>query len=216
MAVRNARVVLVDDSGIRATMTASWLIQAGWQDVFVLEGGIGDTALVIGPHAPNIPGFKEMKTLSAQALKEQLKTGNAVALIDVATSREYRQAHIPGAFWIIRSRLAQDLVRIPTPQKFVVTSPDGILAHLVAEELQSLRPNIPAEVLEGGSTTWIDAGYATEKGMTGPASDLEDVCYKPYEFNDTPEAAMKEYLEWEVALVEALEKDGSLMFRRFD
>jgi hypothetical protein len=27
---------------------------------------------------------------------------------------------------------------------------------------------------------------------------------------------MKEYLEWEVALVEALEKDGSLTFRHFD
>lgn len=216
MAVRNARVVLVDDSGIRATMTASWLIQAGWQDVFVLDNGIGDAALVTDPHAPNIPGFKALKTLSAQALKEQLKTGTAIALIDVATSREYRQAHIPGAFWIIRSRLARDLVHIPSPQTFIVTSPDGILAHLAAKELQALRPDIPVEVLEDGSTAWIDAGYTTEKGMTAPASDLEDVCYKPYEFNDAPEAAMKAYLEWEVALVEALEKDGSLTFRRFD
>ena len=41
VAVRNARLVLADDEGVRATMTASWLIQMGWEDVFVLEGGLG-------------------------------------------------------------------------------------------------------------------------------------------------------------------------------
>jgi len=35
--VRGARVVLVDDDGVRATMTGSWLAQMGW-DVWVLEG----------------------------------------------------------------------------------------------------------------------------------------------------------------------------------
>jgi len=36
--VRGARIVLADDQGVRADMTASWLAQMGWQ-VFVLEGG---------------------------------------------------------------------------------------------------------------------------------------------------------------------------------
>ncbi len=36
-ATRNARIVLIDDHGVRATMTASWLIQMGWQDVYVVE-----------------------------------------------------------------------------------------------------------------------------------------------------------------------------------
>ncbi|HEX9843318.1 MAG TPA: rhodanese-like domain-containing protein, partial [bacterium] len=46
---RHARVVLVDDSGVRSTMTASWLIQMGWQDVFVLEGGFLPYGLEQGP-----------------------------------------------------------------------------------------------------------------------------------------------------------------------
>jgi len=36
--VRGARIVLTDNLGIRADMTASWLAQMGW-DVYLLEGG---------------------------------------------------------------------------------------------------------------------------------------------------------------------------------
>jgi rhodanese-related sulfurtransferase len=36
--VRGARILLADDAGVRADMTASWLAQMGWE-VFVLEGG---------------------------------------------------------------------------------------------------------------------------------------------------------------------------------
>src|SRR5689334_1579426 len=45
--VRGARIVLADDKGVRADVTASWLAQMGW-DVYVLEGGY-DGAREIGP-----------------------------------------------------------------------------------------------------------------------------------------------------------------------
>ena len=45
--VRGARIVLADDLGVRADMTASWLAQMGWE-VYVLEGGF-DGALEVGP-----------------------------------------------------------------------------------------------------------------------------------------------------------------------
>jgi rhodanese-related sulfurtransferase len=44
---RGARIVLTDNMGIRADMTASWLAQMGW-DAFVLDGGY-DRALESGP-----------------------------------------------------------------------------------------------------------------------------------------------------------------------
>ncbi|TPG54601.1 rhodanese-like domain-containing protein [Sphingomonas glacialis] len=47
--VRGARIVLADDVGPRADMTASWLAQMGW-DVLVLEGGF-DGALETGSTA---------------------------------------------------------------------------------------------------------------------------------------------------------------------
>lgn len=45
--VRGARILLTDDQGVRADMTASWLAQMGW-DVYVLEGGYHG-AREIGP-----------------------------------------------------------------------------------------------------------------------------------------------------------------------
>ena len=45
--VRGARILLSDDKGVRADMTASWLAQMGWE-VYVLEGGY-DGTLDVGP-----------------------------------------------------------------------------------------------------------------------------------------------------------------------
>jgi rhodanese-related sulfurtransferase len=45
--VRGARVLLTDDMGVRADMTASWLAQMGWE-TYVLDGGY-DGALDVGP-----------------------------------------------------------------------------------------------------------------------------------------------------------------------
>ena len=48
-AVRGARILLTDNQGVRADMTASWLAQMGWES-YVLEGGY-DGALEVGPPA---------------------------------------------------------------------------------------------------------------------------------------------------------------------
>jgi rhodanese-related sulfurtransferase len=45
--VRGARILLTDNMGIRADMTASWLAQMGWE-TYVLDGGY-DRALEAGP-----------------------------------------------------------------------------------------------------------------------------------------------------------------------
>ena len=49
IATRNARLCLVDDDGARAVLTASWMLQAGWPEVAVLEGGLAGHDLVTGP-----------------------------------------------------------------------------------------------------------------------------------------------------------------------
>jgi rhodanese-related sulfurtransferase len=45
--VRGARILLSDNMGVRADMTASWLAQMGWE-AYVLDGGY-DRALEVGP-----------------------------------------------------------------------------------------------------------------------------------------------------------------------
>src|SRR5271168_1701381 len=50
LGVWGARVVLVDDTGVRARMTASWLKRMGW-DAVVLEGGLAGAELERGTPA---------------------------------------------------------------------------------------------------------------------------------------------------------------------
>jgi rhodanese-related sulfurtransferase len=59
--VRGARILLADDLGSRADMTASWLAQMGW-DVAVLDGGF-DGALESGdgPQLPPLPAADRYK-----------------------------------------------------------------------------------------------------------------------------------------------------------
>ncbi len=52
LGVWGARAVLVDDTGVRARMTASWLKRMGW-DAAVLDGGLQGVALERGMPAPS-------------------------------------------------------------------------------------------------------------------------------------------------------------------
>ena len=131
IATWNARVVLVDDNGVRATMTASWLKQMGWNDVAVLVADPSAGDWESGPHMPRVLGLDgaAVATIEPAALRERLAAGNTV-VIDLDTSRRYAQGHIPGAWFAIRSRLAEDLGKLPKAETIVLTSPDGALARL--------------------------------------------------------------------------------------
>ena len=58
--VRNSRLVLIDDTGVPAIMTASWLIQMGWEEVYVLEGELKNNDLETGPEQKKVLGFEEV------------------------------------------------------------------------------------------------------------------------------------------------------------
>jgi rhodanese-related sulfurtransferase len=209
--VRNARLVLVDDTQVRATMTASWLVQMGWPEVAVLENGLAGE-LVEGPEpAPDLPAAE---TIDAQTLKQALDTGDC-AVVDFATSLQYRAGHIPGAAFAVRARLPEDTAKLPEAARFVATSPDGIHARYAAADLAEATGK-PVQVLDGGTKAWAKAGHPLTEGFEHLASTNDDVWYKPYDHDDdVPEKHMREYLEWEVDLVRQIERDGTATFRRF-
>src|SRR5204863_7434471 len=87
MATRNARIVLIDDEGVRSVMTASWLVQMGWPEVYVLDGGLAGRELVSGPEQREIPGIESAAaaTIAAAEAKTLFARGEAVA-VDLAPS----------------------------------------------------------------------------------------------------------------------------------
>jgi rhodanese-related sulfurtransferase len=212
--VRNARIVVADADGVRATMTASWLLQMGWPEVYVLDHDAPAGALVPGSEVPRILGLDAAKLdeIDAAALQKALSTGEATA-VDFATSLEYRAAHIPGAWFAVRSRLQDALGRIGPAQRLVFTSPDGILARLAAVDAADVT-GAPVAVLAGGTAAWQAAGLPLESGNTRLAAETDDVYYKPYDRQAQIEQAMQDYLDWEVALVEQVKRESYLTFRR--
>ena len=212
--VRNARMVLFDDNGVRATMTAHWLLQLGWDEVYVLENALAGETLVSGPEPVAVPALDTVTadTIAPAALKAALDKGEAV-LVDLDNSLSFRQGHIPGAWFAIRSRFATSLPKLPDAPLLVLTSPDGKLAALAAAEAAAARGR-PVKVLAGGTAAWKAAGLSMETGDERMADAADDAWYRPYDRKAGVEAAMKDYLSWEIDLVAQIERDGDAKFRR--
>jgi rhodanese-related sulfurtransferase len=203
--VRGGRIVLADDLGPRADMSASWLAQLGW-DVYVLDGGF-DGELEIGPWRPSLPSIPTVEIISPDDLAVALGDGGVVVL-DLAASPVHRKGHVPGAWFAIRARLAEAFERIPEGLPIVLTSPDGRLARLAAAEVEEISDH-PVRVLDGGTEAWAASGRRLDAGLVRAASDPEDVYKRPYEGTDHAAEAMQAYLDWEYGLVEQLARDGS-------
>jgi rhodanese-related sulfurtransferase len=215
LGTRGARVVLVDDDGVRATMTASWLIQMGWPDTFVLRDGLGDN-LESGPERPDVLGLDHGWTEAAADPATVIRLRDQGArVLDLADSRTYRAAHIPGAWWLSRARLAPDLAAVPPAPAYVLTSPDGILARLASADVRQLV-RAPVHVLAEGTGAWRAAGLPLASGAEHLAGAADDVWLRPYDRPPEQVAqAMREYLSWEKALMPKLGRDGTLSFPSF-
>jgi rhodanese-related sulfurtransferase len=206
----NARIVLVDDRQVRAVMTASWLRQMGWTDVFVLVAQGSETSVpdnpVLGTPAPDA-------AIKAAEL-DKLLARNEVTVVDLSLSRNYAVTHIPGAWFAIRARLAQFIQKTPLRKNVVLTSEDGVLAGLAVSEAQAHTP-LPIRYLAGGNGAWRAAGFPLTAENPLMADEPIDVWLKPYERPDGAKQAMADYLAWETDLLPRIARDGCATFSRF-
>jgi len=210
VAVRHARIVLVDDTGTRAAMTAGWLRQLGGWEVLVLRDGL-EGPLETGTPRAAVAGLATPRGVTAPELATQLAAGQA-AVVDLSRSIAFRAGHIPAAVWGIRTRLGTLAASLPAEALAVVAAPDPDLAALAAAELTALRSG-PVAVLEGGNAAWQAAGLPLAADRRVP-SDAECVDWylRPYDRNAGVEVAMHAYLAWEIDLVHAVERDGDAPF----
>ncbi|WP_459205774.1 rhodanese homology domain-containing protein [Pseudomonas sp. MLB6B] len=208
--VRGARIVLVDDDGVRANMTASWLAQMGWQ-VAVLDGLSAEDFSEVGEGRTPLPTPPAVDTISPAQLAQWQEQPGTV-LLDFTTSANYVQRHIPGAHWAIRAQLPQALERLPTAERYVLTCGSSLLARFASRDLQALT-QVPVFVLEGGTARWIAEERALDSGERHLAVPRTDRYRRPYEGTDNPREAMQGYLDWEFGLVAQLERDGTHGFR---
>ena len=212
---RNATIVLHDNDGVRATMTAHWLLQMGWNDVHVLDHKPAAAELTTAAEPRYPRGFvaPAPASVSAAELHGALAT---TLVIDLDTSLRYRDGHVPGAWFAVRANLSRTIPTMLAQQKgvtrIVLVSPDGEIAALAAPEAEAAAGGLPVAILAGGMKAWRDAKLALEPGHLKMADPPTDVWYRPYDFKEDVEAAMRQYLDWEVDLVPQVARDGDATF----
>ena len=134
-------------------------------------------------------------------------------VLDLSTSLRFHHAHIPGAWWAVRSRLDEAHAKIGEVASLVLTSEDGVLAHLAAPEVQALWPQATVSVLEGGNAAWIAPAGRPKAASSAQPPTRDDVWYKPYDHASDYKKHARDYLAWEVALVEQIKRDPTIRFR---
>jgi rhodanese-related sulfurtransferase len=221
IAARAARVVLVDPEQVRAIMTASWLNQMGLPEVHVLrpegEDGFDGWPTAEGGEAP--PGAQPpaWQEIEPAALAARI-ADPGVAVLDLASSLRHRARHVVGAWWGVRSRLreARDAIAAaPALRELVLTADDPRLARYAAPEVAALWPGVAVAVLAGGNPAWFDARLPVGTGLDRATCATDDVWYKPYDHGADYERHARDYLAWEVGLVEQIARDPTIRFRRY-
>lgn len=208
--VWGARVVLVDSApGARAAITAHWLKQMGW-DVHVLDGGLTpQEATETGMPPKSVAGIPNLGTMSPAELSAAIEAGNAL-VVDVDSSMEYREGHVPGAVWSVRSRI--DRLQIPAGRQVVFCSENETKARLAAIDLVEVT-DTPVAILRGGRRAWEAAGLALEATPDAPADeDCIDYLFWVSRRHMGSDDAARAYLEWEENLPAQIVADGDARF----
>lgn len=207
-----ARVVLADDDGVRAMMTAHWMKQMGW-DVASLTVDMRAESPQTGAWTPRVLGLDAVTvpTIDAASLKKRMEAGG-VSVLDVDWSRDYREGHIPGSWYGIRARLDAILPQLPPSGLVAFTSADGLLAKLAAADVMKTA-SVPVVALDGGTAAWRNAGFPLEKELSRMATPPDDIRLRAREQTKNVEEAMREYLSWEVDLADQMATDDDQRFR---
>ena len=202
--VRGARIVVVDDTGVRARMSAAWLRQMGHQDVFVADNALGAaTGNGLRDLAPAAP------TITAATL---VAPEPGTAIIDLARSIDFRAGHIEHAVWGVRGRLGPVAGKLASARRIVLTSPDGALARFAHAEVKDLT-KAEVVVLDGGTAAWRASGHPVVANRADPPDDAcIDFYLRAYDRNSGVEEAMNAYLTWEIDLVNEIQRDGTIAF----
>ena len=201
--VHNSTIVLTCDKKARATITGSWYRQMGYEEVYVLEGGIGawgalGQSLESGMPESPVLGLAEARQQAEVKSTDDFQRTDTGVTIFVDTSQDFAAGHIPGSHWLSRSWLDLDINTVAPSLETAIglICSDGTNSILAAAALKELG-YMKVTVLEGGMAAWRRAGLPVETGLTGVMRPPVDVLYAG---PDRSYADMVNYLRWETAL----------------
>ncbi|HJZ44335.1 MAG TPA: rhodanese-like domain-containing protein, partial [Hyphomicrobiaceae bacterium] len=207
--VKGARLVLVDDEEVRAPVVAAWLRQLG-HEACVIEGGLASAARLTIPTPARTPNLPTLNAISPHDLANAL-SHNAPHVIDVRPGMTYRKGHIPQAAWSIRPRIAAAVADHAKP--VVLVADEAAVATLAAIDLAEAGSN-DVRLLAGGYEAWCAAGLPVTASPRSPAdAECIDFLFFTHGRHDGNAEAARQYLAWEIGLVDQLDAQERAVFR---
>ncbi len=206
---RGARLVLIDDVGARAVMTAQWLMQMGW-DAVVLERPFGGQSLETGsggrPAAlPDVLGIGVVE--AAHWLND------GAAAVFIGSSADYRTAHPEDAVWAIRPRLDRLPASVLRATRIAVFADDAEVGALAACDLAEMAAG-PVALVQDGVSAWGAAARPVASSPDEPPDDERiDTIFWNHDRHAGNQEAMRAYLRWETELPGEVARDGLAGFR---
>ena len=195
--VRRARVVLADDLGLRAALTAYWLGLMGFEPCVAK---VDDTLRALTPRPGPRRPRGALKTIGPAAALRDIASGSAT-LVDLRPSAQFGERHVRGAVWSIRPRLDA----LQGGRRLILVADDEETADLAAEDLRRLGIE---EVLavEGGIDGLTAAGAdLVSTSDDPPLEQALDVTWFAHGRHEGDLDASRLYLAWEQGLVEQLD-----------
>ena len=210
--VRGARIMLADNDGVRANMTASWLAQIEHRSVCGRSIGPGRSDRGRAMDRPDPAARADARALPARTRRSCSRTPPRNCRARFHVERESCEARIyrerTGSCARGSRTHSTTCARYPKRSATCSRAADQCARAFAAPELAALTGK-PVHVFAGGTSAWIDAGLPVESGDERLASPRIDRYRRPYEGTDNAREAMSAYLEWEYGLVAQLERDGT-------
>lgn len=206
--VQHARVVLIDDDECRAPVVAAWLKLMG-VDATWLEGGAAHwSALRSAP-------MHSLSSTHAELPKVSLQHALSVRqrCLDVRPGMQYRAGHLPGARWVNRSLLEQQLAAMGAEEDeaFILVGDAERVACLVPE-LETLGVTRLAWLAEDADA-WQAAGVELEVSLEDPDdASCIDYLFFVHDRHDGNLEAARRYLAWETGLLAQLDHQERQVF----
>ena len=205
---RGARIVLLDDDGVRAPMTAQWLRQQG-HNAYVLEGGVPAAAALRAPSG-RAPARAQPAPITAAEVAERLRDRSA-GVVDLRASMSYRKEHINGAVWSIRPRIASAIADRSKTTVLVADQPE--ISALAALDLADAGC-ADVRLLSGGHAAARAHGLPMASSPnTPPDADCIDFLFFTAKRHEGDADAAQQYLTWEIGLVDQLDEAERQSFR---
>ncbi len=196
--VRHARLVLLDDLGLRAAIAGFWLRQLGFE---VAVARLGDEVRSLKPTSETI-ALPEAQNIGAADALQTIKSGKG-RIIDVRSSSAFRAGHVACALWGIRPRLDRPPLERSAPVFLV--GDDAEVTNLAAQELSDLGFET-VFVVEGGQEALISCGAEIEASPETPSrEDAIDFLHFVHDRHDGNLESSRRYLAWEQGLISQLD-----------